>query len=624
MKKLMIVLATVASCGLMANAAAKQASRPVLALTAEMASFGEISQTATALGGMIGNPLAPALLLGGAQQGLIAQFGRFRSDSPMFLQVYVKTDLLKRALERKAYDGLDKTMATVIVYPSVDTAADMLLNNPGALKEEDEVIHLAKSATRKQEYWVKFTPDGKFCAFADSAEMAKAAAKNFIGFWGQRKLRGGKNALLRADLNEKGVELLASVHKAYSEFQQQQMKKEGAGKGAEGLMAKLLSWQVISDQRKTELISSFQSAMMRLDVDDLGISISAGAQAKPGAKTLLPGAGFKLPAGALDAAGLSPLFGAAGMLTQMDVGSEKELQEKIAAAIGIVHELRDQLLKEEDAKPYANLVKEIADAAEDLLKGAHFPGVNDWTVSSISFDAKGHPYLCFAGKDSHSAANRALISKLINRLGAALERQWPGFGIFKSVGANAWQLDLGAVVDCALKQNGVKVGSKEAKEAQNIKKGIATFLGSDKLLIAFSADAEKLTIAAPGVVPVAKAGNEAMMAAVMPEAKAERPSGVFCLTPYAFVRDQLLPIVLKCDLSKEDAAQYGAIAAKLPPAQPASALAGACWLHGNGSVKAIMRISAGEMKNLGAAFNAFTAAAMAGGNDADDDDDDDD
>ena len=49
----------------------------------------------------------------------------------------------------------------------------------------------------------------------------------------------------------------------------------------------------------------------------------------------------------------------------------------------------------------------------------------------------------------------------------------------------------------------------------------------------------------------------------------------------------------------------------MPPAEANSALAGACWVESSGAFRSLLRVTAGEMKNLGAAFNAFTAASMA-------------
>jgi hypothetical protein len=63
---------------------------------------------------------------------------------------------------------------------------------------------------------------------------------------------------------------------------------------------------------------------------------------------------------------------------------------------------------------------------------------------------------------------------------------------------------------------------------------------------------------------------------------------------------------------KKDADQYKAIIAAMPPPEANSAIVGASWTDANGAVRSLLRITAGEVKNLGAAFNAFTAASLAG------------
>ena len=50
----------------------------------------------------------------------------------------------------------------------------------------------------------------------------------------------------------------------------------------------------------------------------------------------------------------------------------------------------------------------------------------------------------------------------------------------------------------------------------------------------------------------------------------------------------------------------------MTPAEKNSALAYACWTDPNGSARAILRITANELKNFGSAFNAFTAASLMG------------
>ena len=111
---------------------------------------------------------------------------------------------------------------------------------------------------------------------------------------------------------------------------------------------------------------------------------------------------------------------------------------------------------------------------------------------------------------------------------------------------------------------------------------------------------------------------KAALAAALPEVAQERPAGALFFTPYAFARDVVLPLVAKFG-DKDVAAQVQAMTAAMPAAAPNSAFATAGWARKDGSFRVLMRLTANEIKNLGGAFNAFTAASMSAG--ADDDDD---
>ena len=125
--------------------------------------------------------------------------------------------------------------------------------------------------------------------------------------------------------------------------------------------------------------------------------------------------------------------------------------------------------------------------------------------------------------------------------------------------------------------------------------------------------------ARPGFTPPAsKSTGEAAIAEALPETVKDRPAGVFYLAPYTLARDVILPIVAKLS-DKNTAAQYQMMLAGMAPAAPNSAVAAAGWVNADGAMRGLLRITAGEIKNLGAAFNAFTAAAMSSTTEEDDD-----
>jgi hypothetical protein len=101
--------------------------------------------------------------------------------------------------------------------------------------------------------------------------------------------------------------------------------------------------------------------------------------------------------------------------------------------------------------------------------------------------------------------------------------------------------------------------------------------------------------------------------AVLPEAKKDAMLSYIYFTPYAFARDVVMPVAVKF-ADKDEAQQIQAVAAALPPAAPGGALAYGSWLRPDGNVRFAFRISADEIKTIGSAVTALTAA---GGDDDD-------
>jgi len=165
MKKVMkksVVLFCLVAGGVFA--AEKKTAKPELVATVELAPFGDISKKVVELGTMVNNPLLPALLIGAGQERLAQTYGRFRSDAPMYGFVYASTT--------------DDT-EIVVVYPSVDGPAQMLLGHPGATKDDDGMLHLPADEQNPDARAVMFTGDRRFCAIAPSAVLARRALEDF-------------------------------------------------------------------------------------------------------------------------------------------------------------------------------------------------------------------------------------------------------------------------------------------------------------------------------------------------------------------------------------------------------------------------------------------------------------
>ena len=123
MKKTMItVWAAAASLALAAGIVEDTKSRPVLAGTAQIAPFGEVTQKVTTLGTLIGNPIVPTMLLSAGQQQLVDKYGRLRADAPITCFAYIQTPAWDVAATNLDQVSIDDMLGHVLVYPSADSA----------------------------------------------------------------------------------------------------------------------------------------------------------------------------------------------------------------------------------------------------------------------------------------------------------------------------------------------------------------------------------------------------------------------------------------------------------------------------------------------------------------------
>ena len=600
------IVATAATAGIVESTK----SQPVLALTAELAPFGDVTRKITSFGTMINNPIVPTLLLTSGQQQLVQSYGRFRADAPICCLCYIQTPAWEVAATNSDQAAALDLVETVLVYPSVDGPARMALNHPGSTKEADGTIHLLPGEERPNDTYVKFTADGRFCTFAPSSALAARALADFAKLHGGRK--DEKNVpLLRVELLERGVTALASLQKAL--YAQQASEAKQAATNAPGVAQKMLAFQDSRQQKMTELVEAIASCALTLDLDKTGLVADTRLLPKPGAK--LPFAtGFVLPAGVFDnVPATAPLFFFGGDRVLMQQRNEAEFRAELASVLEFLPPLFAEIAKSDDGKKLAPFLNGLEAALTQLIKEVPFPAETDWAGAWLGFDGAGHLYLDQLEQAAQAEREQGLADRFWSQIAAAVEKQWPGKGLVAKT-PGAISLDIDALVDFYGAEAGVKPEDKEAKELANAKKKIASLLGSGKLSCTMTrtGNLRKTHLAAVGVNPaaVAQPTGEARVAAALPEASAGRPAAVFYLSPYALVRDAVLPIMAKT-ADKKDAQQYNAMIQAMPPAEANSALAGACWVESSGAFRSLLRVTAGEMKNLGAAFNAFTAASMA-------------
>ena len=608
MKNLMIAMA--ACCALTAFAANTTCE---LVATAEVAPFGDVTKKVNALGTMINNPIVPMLVLSGGQQQLTQAYGPFRGDAPLFVYLYARASESGDA----PWDAFD----AVLVYPSANGLAKTALNHPGSTKEPDGTLHILPGAGNPEDRWVKFTADEHYCAFASSAALANRAVADFAKAGAARRQSAGEAPLLKMSVTESGLATVVALQDQVASQQRKvlkSVKKDGAEPG--GILDRVTALQASQEARRKTLLEGIAGASLTIDLNRLGLSADVRVAAKPGAK-VLPAAGFRLPAGALDAVPSgAPFYLAVNPSLQGGYFTESEFRADCTAFAQLLKEdLLPEAKKGKDTKKYAALLDGIVAAADGLLRTVPYPGPGDWSVSALAFDAERHPYLCGAGESANFAAGQAVMRTFADRVIAALEKQWPGSHLLTRDAADVITLDWGVAVDLAAAESGVAVKNK--KEIARAKQTLTSVLGDTKTAMSATVSGTKaVSLAAkPGFkAPEGKGDAEAVFAAALPEAAKNRPAGVFCLTPYAFARDVVLPLVAKF-ADRKDAVQYEAMVKAMPPAAPNSALVAAGWADKDGSFRLLARLTANEIKNLGGAFNAFTAASMSSSEDDEDD-----
>lgn len=593
MKRTTLLLCLIA--GSVSAAVEATASKSVLAASAELAPFGDITKKVTALGAMINNPIVPALLIGSGQQKIAETYGRFRSDAPMYWQVYIQTPAFDIASTNDALTELGDLCETVLVYPSAEGSARMALSHPGSTKEADGTLHLLASESNPDERWVKFSADGQYCAFAKSAALANLAIDDFVKTAEARKARAGKDRpILRMDVTERGCSAVEALQK--------KMDKMACG---------------------TSAFDRYRAATFKFDLDSEGFSAEAVFTPRPSVQPRTP-ACHALPAGVFDRVPANaPLFFFIGNQLQAAYDSEATFRSELVAVGDCVRtNLVVEAKKHKDGQKYGKLLDELAAAFSDLMHEIPYPSATDWVSAALAFDGQRHPYLDEQGDVAKAKEANEVGMKFYDRVIAAVDRQFPGKRLIEKL-PDGIVVDWAAVIAVAAAEAGLKADGKEAREIGNAQKTVETVLGGTKTELRGTINGTTFhqRIAAVGVKPAAgKPNGEARVAAALPEIASQRPDAVFYFSIYDFVRELVLPTMANC-AAKKDAEQYKAMISAMAPSEPNSALAGAVWTQKDGSSRTFVRLTANELKNFGSAFNAFTAASMSSalGDDEDDD-----
>lgn len=581
-------------------------SRPVLAGAVVLAPFETVSAKVTNLGATINNPLVPMLVCTALQQQLTQTYGAFRSDAPMGWLSYVQTPAFDIAATNDDRVAVADLAEMVFVYPSVDKAAGMLLNNPGSTKTPDGAIRLLPSETRPKELYARFTADGRHCAFASSAALAAQALADFAKI-DRSDAPGGTRPLATVSVTTRGLTVIAS-HDRGLDVAVQTEKKEASAAAVERKVQEMLTAR---NKRQMAQLGQLAGIEMTLDLDAQGLSVVGKAQAKPGRATAT--AGFRLPAGAFDRLPSSAmLFGAGSVYDMSGYTSAADFTADRTFLMAFVECLPELAAQDKSKSVSQTFAVELKNVLTEALAAFPVPAATDWEATAVVCDTARHPALVSVGERAAATQWNAVGDKMMARLVTCLEKAFPKTKFLTVAGAGDYRIDCHAVIDHAGAQAGIKPTDAAAKDLADGKKNLADILGGAMLQVRTTGEgtAYQTTLAYSGFKPAAGGTTpEARLAAALPEVAKERPSAAFYATPYAFVREVVLPIVVKLT-EKETSEQCAAMMKAMTPAAANSAWAGATWNDADGSIRFVSRITSNELKNFGAAFNAFTAASM--------------
>ena len=396
--------------------------------------------------------------------------------------------------------------------------------------------------------------------------------------------------LVRAELTATGLNALEDFLSQTAAEEKRARKAMGDEISGFDLFCRLLDE---SNDPSGEIdLRAYSRARFAFDLDGNGLSFDFALEPGPGVK-LLPAAGFRLPAGALDGVPDNALCVLAfnDMLWGM-CGDEKTWKASLESSVRFWDGLVNHLVKKPDGQKYAPFLKDMSSAIAACLRESSFPDPADWSVSAFALGPRREPYVVLDGVSAAARKGDAIDARLLDAVAAAVEKQWPGRGLVRASNGRMI-VDYAAVLDVA------------AAEA---------ILGATKGDIAVLPQAGKAHSAYIGPVgvrrPVSqKPTGEARLAAALPETVADRPSCFGMISCYAIMREFVLPAAVGF-VPKKNQDLYRTVVQSMPHAGVDSALACAYWARPDGAHRFLLRVTAEELKNYGAMYNVFSAMQL--------------
>ena len=583
-----IVCASVSVAVWAAIAAEGGSPRAELLGSIEVSSFSDFQQKVVDLGTTIQNPAVSLMAVPAVQNALTEKFGKFRPNDPMLLLFYGDTAALHKAATGLGDGGVGDALYPVFLYPCAEGPEKFIDSHPEAQKKADGTIELEEGNV------LLYSADGRTCAFSTNARLAKQALAS-ASF-----SKAAKRPLLRIDVTEAGLGLFADFHLKLAE--KAYKGKQTKGGCAQAFLDSFKKVQQTLTHLQNAKIRSFAHLTLDVDLDETGFVVKGEAKAKPGAP-VSPAAGFRLPAGALDAAPAgSPLIGAGSSWGAFqDEGQYRAFLGDLNAVLDAISACSRQ------GKPAcAETVSGLCTAGGDLLKAIPTPAPTDWFMFALGFGPQQEPYLVGHVTSAKAPQVMDASSRFCSAVAATIEKSWPGILSAKgpSLTVNWFRL-----VDVIVESVGAT--PKDRQDAEKFKAGIASVLGGSESVLG-SELTSPTTIRsyawAKGFTPPAAApSGESRVAAALPEVAAERPTSVFYLSLYSLVRDNVLPIVVKVAPKQKTKDEIQSYLDVMPPSGANGAIAFATWDDRNG-MRFVLRVTKDEIQNIAVAVSAVMSA----------------
>ena len=161
----------------------------------ELRSFDAVHSRQTTIGKALGNAMLPMLFISLAQQRMVGMYGKMRSAEPVRWAGYP--------------DGKGSA-DVVMVYPTIDKVAKMVLNHPGAEKVSADTVRLPADEGRPMVTYAVFSKDFGWCAFAATPELARRAlSEKYPEAGGELFAVSSGGASGAFDFDEKGFKFMA-------------------------------------------------------------------------------------------------------------------------------------------------------------------------------------------------------------------------------------------------------------------------------------------------------------------------------------------------------------------------------------------------------------------------------